>query len=137
MATRLMSEVLVLLKASVCWKDAAKLMNCPSSVEVIYHTPSALACGPSAPKSIVNDGDTVWLLPTCEPMIVKAMSRSFEFSMIFCCADVMLKSCALPFPLFCTRMPSANGMEGSICGVKGSSLYTSCWRSEERRVGKE
>ena len=101
MFTWLMSEVLVLPKASVCWKDAAKLMNCPSSVEVIYHNPSALACGPMAPKSSVNDGDTDWLVPTCEPMIEKAMSRSFEFSMILrlCGGDAEILGAAIALVL--------------------------------------
>ena len=46
--------------------------------------------------TLVKDGDTVWLVPTWEPMIVKAMRRSLEFWMIFGWAEVMLKSCALP-----------------------------------------
>ncbi len=61
-------------------------MNSPSSVEVIYHSPSALPCGPMSPKSIVSEGEMDWLVPSWEPISEKAMSRSFEF-----CDDLRLR----------------------------------------------
>ena len=122
MFTLLMSEVLVFPKSSTCWYVALKPMNWPSSVEVIYHKPSALPRGPRLPKSNVNEGETDWLVPTCEPMSSNAMSEVIGISndLRLRGGDAEIIGAAIADVFH--EDPQSERYGGLDRGVKGSSL---------------
>jgi len=100
--------------------EAAKSMNFPCTLEVMSHWATTDSPAPIVPIRAVSDGST-GLTSTWVPRIEKSTSRPFSFSTIFGCAEVTVKSLAVPWPVLVTISPTAKASEGSVSSVCGSS----------------